>query len=381
MSERQSLRMASSDYTIETITTQEGFASLEQDWNRLSQASALANVFMTFDWFRAWNQRFAGEAWRGQRRLNILVLRQDGAVVGISPLIRAVSSRFGFTVRRLEFVGRDWDYNDLVVGDSSTGQIEAVLKFLSRTSEQWDIVDLRHLRDAGNAIEQLEGALSSASLPYRIGPEEERCPYMLIDAPWSEMVGRRSPATRHVFRNQQSRLNRLSAEGLRVRIIENPRQEPGLLERLVALEAQKHVGGELSPPFLGKYQEVFRSLFETLGPRGWFSIALMELGDRLLAWHLLFRCGQKLWGYLTAYDHNFARLSPGTMLIPAIIDYGFAHGFREYDLCNGEEPHKKRWATDSRQIHRLQIWNRRWISRVRGFAYFDLRPALHRWLP
>jgi CelD/BcsL family acetyltransferase involved in cellulose biosynthesis len=381
MTERQSLRMASSVYTIETITTQEGLSGLEQDWNRLSQASELPNVFMTFDWFRAWNKRFAGEAGRGQRRLNILVLRRDGAVVGISPLVRIVSSRFGFTVRRLEFVGREWDYNDFVVGDGSTGQIEAVVEFLAGTSEQWDIIHLRELREARDAIEQLEGALSSAQLPYRIGPEEERCPYMLIDAPWSEMVGRRSLSTRRTFRNQQSRLKRLSSEGLRVRIIENPRQEPGLLERLVVLEAQKHVRGQLSPLFLGKYPEVFRSLFDTLGPRGWFSIALMELGERLLAWHLLFRCGQKLWGYLTAYDHSFARLSPGTMLVPAIIDYGFAHGFREYDFLKGEEPYKTRWTTGFRQNHRMQIWNRRWISRLRKCAYFDLWPALHRRLP
>lgn len=381
MRERQSLRMASSVYTIETIMTQEGLSGLEQDWNRLSQASELPNVFMTFDWFRAWNKRFAGEAGRGQRRLNILVLRRDGAVVGISPLVRIVSSRFGFTVRRLEFVGREWDYNDLVVGDGSTGQIEAVVEFLAGTSEQWDIIHLRELREARDAIEQLEGALASAQLPYRIGPEEERCPYMLIDAPWSEMVARRSLSTRRTFRNQQSRLKRLSSEGLRVRIIENPRQEPGLLERLVVLEAQKHVRGQLSPLFLGKYPEVFRSLFDTLGPRGWFSIALMELGERLLAWHLLFRCGQKLWGYLTAYDHSFARLSPGTMLVPAIIDYGFAHGFQEYDFLRGEEPYKARWTTDSRQNHRVQIWNRRWISQLRKCAYVNIWPALHRWLP
>ena len=372
--------MPGSDYTIETVTTREGLASLEQDWNRLSRASELPNVFTTFDWFRAWNDRFSGEAWQGRRRLNVLVLRKDGAVAGISPLVRTVSSRFGFTVRRLEFVGREWDYNDLVVGDGSAGQVEAVLAFLARTSDQWDIADLRDLREAGNAIEQIERALSSAGLPYRIGPEHERCPYMPIDAPWAEMVARRSASTRRAFRNQQARLDRLTAEGLRVRIIENPREEPGLLERLVALEAQKQVSGQLSPPFLCKYPEVFRSLFDTLGPQGWFVIALMDLGERPLAWHLLFRCGQKLWGYLTAYDHQFAHLSPGTMLIPAIVDYGFAHGFREYDFCNGEEPYKMRFCSDSRQVHRLQIWNRRWVSRMRRCVYFDVRPAVSRWL-
>jgi hypothetical protein len=278
-------------------------------------------------------------------------------------------------------VGREWDYNDLVLGDGSTGQIEAVVEFLAGTSEQWDIIHLRELREAGAAIEQLEGALSSAQLPYRIGPEEERCPYMLIDAPWSEMVGRRSLSTRRTFRKQQSRLNRLSTEGLRVRIIENPRHAHGLLERLVALEAQKHVRGQLSPLFLGKYPEVFRSLFDTLGPRGWFTIALMELDERLLAWQIWFRCGQELWGYLTAYDHSFARLSPGTMLVPAMINYGFARGFRKCDFLRGEEPYKMRWTTDFRQNHRLQIWNRRRISQLRKCAYSDIWPALRRWLP
>jgi len=381
MIEGQCLHVASSDYTIETITTQEGFASLEQDWNRLSLASELPNVFMTFDWFRAWNKCFAGEAWRGQRRLNILVLRKDGAVVGISPLIRIVSSCIGFTVRRLEFVGRAGDYNDLVVGDGSTGQVEAVIEFLAGTSEQWDLIHLRDLREAGNAIERLEGALSRARLPYRIGLEEDRCPYMPIDAPWSEIVGRRSPSTRRVFRKQQSRLSRLSADGLRVRIVEDPGQERGLLERMVVLDAQKHLGRELSVPFVGKHPEVFRSLFDTLGPRGWFSIALMELGERLLAWQIWFRCGQELWGYQMAHDHDFERLSPGTMLVPAVINYGFTQGFRKCDFLRGEEPYKMRWATDFRQNHRLQIWNRHWTSLVRRFVYLDLWLALRRWLP
>lgn len=379
MRERQVPRMASSDYTIETVTTQEGFASLEQDWNRLSQSADFPNVFTTSDWFRAWHQGFPGEGRRGQHRPNILVLRKDGAVVGISPLVRTVASRAGFTVRRLEFVGRAGDYNDLVVGDGSTGQVEAVVGFLTATSKQWDVLDLRDLREAGGQIPQIESALSRANLFHRIAPEEDRCPYLVIDAPWPEMLGRR-PHMHHVFRNQQNRLKRLSTEGLRVRIIEDPRQEPGLLERMVALEAQKHVGGQLSLPFFGRHPEVFRSLFDTLGPRGWISIAVMELGERLLAWLLLFRCGQKLWAYLTAYDHSFARVSPGKMLIPAVIDYGFAHGFREYDFLRGEEPYKMRWTTDFHQNHRVQIWNRRWISRLRGFAYFDLRPALQHWL-
>jgi CelD/BcsL family acetyltransferase involved in cellulose biosynthesis len=367
-------------YSVEPITAEEGLANLEEDWNRLSETAEQPNVFMTFDWFRIWNQRITQDDCGGQRRPNVLVLKKDGAIAGISPLIHRTASRFGLVVRKLEFVGRQADYNDLVVGDDTEGQTEAVVDFLARTRGDWDLIDLRDLRVTGNALPLIEAALKRARLSYRVLPEEERCPFLVIDGPWSMMVSRFSPSSRHVFRNQQSRLDRMSAEGLRVRIIENPHEEPGLLEKLISLESQKHVHGELSQPFIAKYPEVFRSLFETLGPRGWLYVALMELGERPLAWRLGFRCGKKLWGFLTAYDHTFSRFSPGTMLVPALIDYGFSHGYNEYDFLRGEESYKMRWTTDYHQNYRLLIWSRRWSSRARAFMYLDLKATVYRLL-
>ncbi len=114
-------------------------------------------------------------------------------------------------------------------------------------------------------------------------------------------------------------------------------------------------------PFLAQYREVFQSLFDSLGPRGWVYVALMELGDRPLAWLMGFRCGKRLWAYQTAYDRSFSRLSPGTMLIPAVLDYGFSHGYGEYDfLRDDEEPYKLRWSTGCHETFGLQIWSRRW---------------------
>ncbi len=368
--------MSSSLYTVESITAEEGVSRLQRDWDRLSLASDFPSVFTTFDWFQAWYRRFAQTEGSGKLRPNILVLTRSEAVTGISPLIRTVASRFGFPVlRRLQFAARqhEWDYNDLVLGGDEAGQTGAVVEFLSRATKEWDLMDLRDLRDAGNAVTHIESALKRAGLPYLLLREEERCPYMPIDGPWSEIISRRSSSTRHTFHNRQSRLNKMSSEGLRVRILDNPHKEPGLLAKMVALEAQKHVGGKQSLPFLGAHSEVFASLFDSLGPKGWLCVAVMELDDRLLAWHLLFRCGGKIWGYLTAYDHDFSHLSPGSMLVPAIVDYGFSRGCTEYDFLSGEESYKLRLASGFHQTYRLLIWNRRWMSRLSAFAYLKLR--------
>ncbi len=364
-------------YSIVRLTSDDEIGAIEPEWNRLSESSSSPNVFSTNGWFRAWNRRFTHEN-PSDRRPNVLVIKKGGAIVGISPFILRKVSRFGVGARKLEFVGSEADYNDFVLGDDPVGHGEAIVQFLAQSQDQWDLVDLRDVRDTGNNIPVLTEALSHSGLTFRLIPEEERCPYLAIDAPWSEMLTRRSPSSRHVFRNQQSRLNRMYEEGLRVRIIENPLDEPGLLEKLIALEVQKKVGGKESPPVIGKYPEVFQSLFDSLGPRGWLYITLMELGGRPLAWRFGFRCGKKLWGYLTAYDHSFSQLSPGTMLIPAVVDYGLAHGCDEYDFLRGEESYKTRWSTGVHQSYWLRIWSKNWISRAHALVSLHLKPAVNR---
>jgi CelD/BcsL family acetyltransferase involved in cellulose biosynthesis len=371
-------------YSVEPVTTEEGLSCLEQDWNRLSETAELPNVFMTFDWFQAWNQRFAQEDRRGRRRLSVLVLKKDGAVVGISPLICRAASRFGLVVRKLEFLESPADYNDFVLGCDPAGSVGAIVDFLVQSEHQWDLADLRSMRETGNTLALIESALSRTRLIYRILPEADRCPFLPIDAPSSVIVSRLSRSTRrmmdglHTLRKKQHRLERMSTHGLRTRIIENPQDEPRLLEKLIALERQKHIHGELSQPFIAKYPEVFQSLFDTLGPRGWVYIALMEMGDRPVAWRLGFRCGKRLWDYSTAYDHTFSRLSPGTMLIPAILDYGFSHGCDEFDFLRGEEPYKVVWNTGCHETFRLLVWSRRWTSRARVFIYLDLKTKAYR---
>jgi CelD/BcsL family acetyltransferase involved in cellulose biosynthesis len=362
---------------VEPITTAEELSSLEEHWNRLSDTAEEPNAFMTFGWFRAWNQRFAQEDRSGRRGLNVLVLKKDRVVAGVLPLIYREASRFGVVVRKLEFVERLADYNDLAWGNDLAGQCHAVVDCLARTQDQWDLVDLRDLHETGGVIALVGSALSHARLIYRVIPEADRCPYLPIGGGSSAAMERLSG---HVRRTLRKRMEQARVLGLRVRILENPQDEPGLLGRMIVLEGQKRVDGKLVQPFVGRYPEVFQSLFDTLGPRGWVYVALLELGDRLVAWQLGLRCGKRLWEYSKAYDRAFSRFAPGTMLVPAVLDYGFAHGYEEYDFLRGEEPYKKVWSTGFHQNYRLLIWSRRWTSRARAFIYLGLKTRVYQLL-
>jgi CelD/BcsL family acetyltransferase involved in cellulose biosynthesis len=182
----------------------------------------------------------------------------------------------------------------------------------------------------------------------------------------------------HVRRTLRKRKDHATSLGLRTRIIENPQEELGLLNKLIAVEHQKHLRGKSGRPFISRYQEVFQSLFDTLGPRHWIYVALMELGDRPVAWQLGFRCGKRLWDYNKAYDHTFSRFAPGTLLVAALLDYGSSHGYEEYDFLRGEEQYKTVWSTRFHERFRLQIWSPRLISRTRAFVYLDFKTAVYR---
>ena len=364
-------------YTIEAIRSDEGLNAHEANWNRLSEAAESTNVFSTFAWFHAWNRYFSSG--HGERRHpEVLVVKERDAVAGVSPLIYRKASGLGLAVRKLEFLEIGSDYNDLVVGSDPAVLSTAVVQYLLESKSRWDIVDLLNLRATDEERTAIDKALSRSGLLYRILPWG-RCPYLPIDAPWCDMIKKLSYSSRRTFRNQQHRLERLQAQGLRVRIIDQP--GPAELEILIELERQKRTRGEPAAPFFAKYESVFHALFETLGTGGWLFLAIMEMGDKPIACQLGFRCGKKLWDYFTAYDASFSHLSPGTMLIPAIIDHGFAQGCTEYDFLRGDEPYKMRWSTGCHDTFRLLIWKRGWWSRARAFAYLDLKEQVYRLIP
>ena len=367
-----------SPYTIELIATEDGVAALESDWSRLSACAQSSNVFMTYSWFSAWTRRLIRDDGRGRLQPHVLLIKQNQIVVGIAPFVRRVVSRFGFRIRKLEFATYHSDYNELVVGNDVRALTHAAIDYLACTARDWELVDLKEMRDDGSRIAAVEVAATIAGLSHRPLQEFEVCPYMPIKAPWPEAMRKMGKNHLRDARKAFIRLQRMEPEGLRVRILDQPHKERDLLGRMIAVEAQKKVDGRHSEPFVGRYAEVFQSLINALGPQGSIVVLVLEMRDRLVSYELLYRCGTKLWGYQTAYDREFSKLSPGTLLICAAIDYGFKHGCDEFDFLRGMDTYKLRWTGDFRRNKRMILWNRRWLSRFAAFALLQQRARLSR---
>ena len=364
---------ALSRYSVETARSDQALCGLKHEWNRLSCSTVSTNAFMTYAWYEAWLRQLNSTNPEVGRAPYVLAIRRGGSLMGILPLIRRVASRM-IRVRILEFVSIHSDYNDFVLGEDSHELSKVAAEFLAQSSQEWDVLNLRDLRCAEAELELLEGALTEAGLSYLVVPEEERCPFFAIEGDSAVTIKRLSGDARRTLRNRSVRA---SEQGLTSRIIENPEREPRLLEKLIALEQKKSLR-RISQPFVGSFPNVFQTLFDELGPGGWLYVALLERSDTALAFQIGFRSGNKLWDYSKAYDDSVAHLGPGALLLQAILDYGDARGFREYDFLRGEEPYKLVWSTGLHRRFRLMIWNRRKISQLKKFIYHDMKIALRR---
>jgi CelD/BcsL family acetyltransferase involved in cellulose biosynthesis len=355
-------------YVVDVLRSETDLAGLELAWNRLLETSETPNPFVSHAWFRAWLKRHAKETQAGHLMPWVLTLKQGNSIGGIVPLTRRISSRL-LRVRRIAFVSHHSDYNDFIIGSDPEGQTRAVVEFLAQNKREWDIADLRDLRDAGEGTKLLEQALQDADLPYCILFEDEGSPFVRIDGGAAEALQRLSG---HVRRTLRRRSERAADDHISVRIIERPDLEPGLIEALSILDRKK-AAHRSSPLFFAAYRDVFCELFEDLGPKNHLYVALLEKDAQPIAFQLGFRCGKKLWDYTKAYDRAFSRFAPGTLLLPALLDYCAEHSFEEYDFLRGEEEYKLIWSSGIHRRYRVIVWNRRWESRLKAAIFLRFR--------
>jgi CelD/BcsL family acetyltransferase involved in cellulose biosynthesis len=273
-------------------------------------------------------------------------------------------------LRKLEPPDLLWaDRLDPLIVGHFAAQLLSMFEFLATRGVDWDLLILRRIRAESTTPQQIRRALADAPLLWRERDDEQYL-YLPITSTFMDM---QSVNSRRTLR---TKLNRLQRSGLTFRIVEHPENCPGLLDELAALERMRTVGREPAALMLAEDIELFRRIFDTLGPRGWLYVGVVEYSATLVAYEVGFLCGRRLWVYTKGFDPRYAHLSPGTLLTAAVIDYGFANGYSEYDMLRGQEDFKRRLSQETYDQVRFEVWNNKLRSRAAAAIYFGARVGL-----
>lgn len=312
---------------IAVVDTEAGLAALEPEWDALWQRSPDSTPFQSPRWQLPWWRQF------GTGMPRVATERRDGALVGLLPLYVLPEER-----KALPIGAGTSDYLD-ALGDP-TRLLPAVLARLRQ--DPVDVCDLAEVRPDSTLL-RLGGEWTDAS----------PCPVLVLeDVP---------AMTKRKLRTARNRAERIGGWTIEEA---GPAEWPAFLADLVRLHqarwiAQGEPGVLVDPPVLAFWQEAAPKLLEA----GLLRPARLRLAGTVTAAILALLSPGRIYFYLSGFDAAHSFVSPGALLVGAMLDQAAAEARTEAHFLRGREPYKYAWgATDrlnrTRRIDLTPLHNR-----------------------
>ncbi len=144
--------------------------------------------------------------------------------------------------------------------------------------------------------------------------------------------------------------------------------DPALKDELFRYKSEQYVASGLVD--LTDTQHSRAILDEVAESPNGFCISLWA-GDNFVSAHFGFRLDDVFHPWIAAYNPEFARYSPGNLLLKRIIENMPAMGLREYDLAEGHDHYKKYYISSERTVYHAHVTSRSLMGRVKsGLSVF-----------
>ncbi|BCG88877.1 acetyltransferase [Mesorhizobium sp. 113-3-9] len=338
--------------TFEVVTSAERLAEITPAWSALWRRVG-GLVFQHPEWIAAWwrttpQQELRtlriGLAWNGDRLDGVIAL--------------ATFKRSG--IRMLEWAAKDHsDYGDALLAPDCDPQV------LSRL---WQYV----LDQGGFDLIYLNRLLPDAGVGALLDPASRHCKALRPNhrseisyrvagswqggAKWFETLSKKA-------RQNYRRGRKFMEEGgeLRFRLLDADEPREPVLARVAALKRlwlARH--GRVSDLF-DEGSPVLAALVSVLAELGLLRIFVLELDGTTIAVSINFEQHGTMMAFVTTYDPEYERASPGMVLMMDYIQWSLDRGLAKVDFLCGGEDFKRRFATES-----VTLWSMMGARGLRG---------------
>ncbi|MFB3926860.1 MAG: GNAT family N-acetyltransferase [Syntrophales bacterium] len=331
------------DIRVEEITTLEALEAIRPEWYALWEQCPRATPFQSPDWLLPWWRYF------GKGSLWVLALRQNGDLAGLAPLFMDVQD-CNLSGPSIRFIGTGIsDYLDILLRPAAEEPgIRLFTNKIVNQSPRWDSCDFEEVRPESPLLTVvLPGGLALRSAPMTV------CPVITLpDTVDSYIAGLPSKHRRSLRRAerllQQSgefRIEKADAETL-----------PEFLDTLFVLHrarwGKRNLPGVLENPHI---QSFHREVSTMMLKRGILLLYRLVCNGTTASILYTFECRRRNYCYLSAFNPELERLSPGAVIMGHAITEGIRRGNTEFDLLRGNEPYKYLWGGRDRPNFRIII--------------------------
>jgi CelD/BcsL family acetyltransferase involved in cellulose biosynthesis len=224
----------------------------------------------------------------------------------------------------------------------------------------WDVVDLRRLRCGDPAADALASAIGTRDIAegWTLNVErEDVCPVVTlpVGVEIEDFLSTLGKKERHEIRRK---VRRAEAVGP-VRFDDSP--DPlADLETFIDLHQRKWRDDGLFPDTAGGAQSrvFFRRLFELHGPDGPLRLAFLSVAGKRIAAGIYIECDAGYLYYNAGVDPAAHDLSPGVLMIHAMVARALKAGVRRLDFLRGNESYKYDWGAVDEPVQRVLVRRR-----------------------
>ncbi len=306
-----------------------------------------------------------------------LVLRSGDRHVAALPLI---NRRVGRLVNAYDLPGNDWSpAGDLLLDEREDtaalcDQLVAELTFLPRSLFWFDSVPTGSAR-----WQQFMAALDRAHVQthlhprYDVGWLDTRRNWQQTEAGWSSSFRRRLRKCKQ----------RLEQEGPLELEVLRPRGEPELTAQLMPCLKLEDAGwkGRAGTSILSskRVADFFLAQAGQLADWGYVEISLLKQNDRMLACGYAWRTKQVYHAFKVAYDEQYAKFSPGQLLMQMVLQrQSESPEYCGIDCMGPINDALLHWRPEPRGVGRLVFAPGRPVGRAFLCAYRHLSPSWRR---
>lgn len=322
--------------------TRELVDALAPEWRDLCSRSARDEPFFRPEWVSAYLGAFAPDA-----RLLLLEARTEGRLTAVLPLVESRAGWRGLWSRKLRGAANihssrfDIACEDGPAGEAAVAGLWAALRGI----RGWDVVEIPRVPQGG-AAEALLAHAAEDGYPtgmWRGFWRPKDSPYIEVDlAPGEDPTTIAAHA--HFRRNVRRRLRRAKEE-YEVGLRRVEKADPDALEAFFELERRSWKGQQgTAITCSSATRDFYVAVATAAAEEGYLSLYFLDFDGVPVAGHLGLTHQGRYYMPKVAYDEDYARFSPGHLLLRGIIEDLSQDGPVVVDFLGLVAPWKEDWT-------------------------------------
>jgi len=323
-------------HRLEIVETSDRLAAVEEQWTQLWHATD-AHIFQSHGWISAWWKTLSD---REGFALRIGLAWKDEKLVGVVPL--AITRRKG--LRWLEWAaGAYSDYGDILRAPECPDLVLDGLWTRICDAGGFDLALInRLLPDA--AAWRIFAPNKAGRV--RLRPNHRQEISSRIGGDWESGAAWLAGHPKKTRQNYRRGVRLLEEAGtMRFRLLGADEPLGPMLDRLSALKRKWLEKTARTSELFDEGAPVLAALVDVLARAGILRVFVIEVNGTVVAISVNFVQRGTMMAWVTTYDPDFARASPGMVLIFDYVQWSIDHGLGMVDLLCGGEAFKDRLAT------------------------------------